>query len=286
MRSGLRVDYISSEPHASSMSVTQSLVVFVAAGATALATGLGALPFAFSRFRGDRLLGVSNALAAGVMLGASASLLIEGASRSPARVALGAAAGAVFVFGMQRLLGRVGSPDLGRLSGGDARKALLIIAVMTAHSAAEGVGVGASFGGGNELGLAITIAIAIHNIPEGIAISLVMVPRGSRVRSAALWSIFTSLPQPLLAVPAFLFVEQFRAILPAGLGFAAGAMVWMVWRELLPETIRQIPRRRVAAALDRRCVRRHARLPDLPARLAASRAAADLHFRLLRRGSS
>jgi zinc transporter, ZIP family len=230
------------------MPVTQSLIVFAAAGATALATGLGALPFAFSRFHGDRLLGVSNALAAGVMLGASASLIIEGAGRSLARVALGAAIGAAFVYGMQRLLSRIGTPDLGQLSGSDARKALLIIAVMTAHSAAEGVGVGASFGGGDALGLAITVAIAIHNIPEGVTISLVMVPRGSRVRSAALWSIFTSLPQPLLAVPAFLFVEQFRAILPVGLGFAAGAMVWMVWRELLPETIRQVPQRRVAFA--------------------------------------
>ena len=55
---------------------------------------------------------------------------------------------------------------------------------MTAHSAAEGVGVGAAFGGGDTLGIAITLAIAIHNIPEGLAISLVMVPRGSSVRSA------------------------------------------------------------------------------------------------------
>ena len=132
------------------------------------------------------------------------------------------------------------------MRGGDARRAVLIIAVMTAHSAAEGVGVGASFGGGDALGLAITIAIAIHNIPEGVTISLVMVPRGASVRSAALWSIFTSLPQPLLAVPAYLFVEQFTAILPAGLGFAAGAMVWMVWRELLPDAVRQIPTRRAA----------------------------------------
>jgi zinc transporter ZupT len=162
------------------------------------------------------------------------------------RVAVGAAAGAVFVFGMQYLLSHIGTPDIGQLTGGDARKALLIVAVMTAHSIAEGVGVGASFGGGDALGLAITIAIAIHNIPEGVTISLVMVPRGSRVRSAALWSIFTSLPQPLLAVPAFLFVEQFRAILPAGLGFAAGAMIWMVWHELLPETLVQLPSRRSA----------------------------------------
>ena len=59
--------------------MNQILIVFVAATATALATGLGALPFAFRSFRGERLLGVSNALAAGVMLGASASLIIEGA---------------------------------------------------------------------------------------------------------------------------------------------------------------------------------------------------------------
>lgn len=224
----------------------QTLIVFLAATATALATGLGALPFAFRRFQGERLLGASNALAAGVMLGASASLIIEGADRSVVRVGLGIVAGAAFVYGMQRLLNHVDSPDLGQLRGGDARRAVLIIAVMTAHSAAEGVGVGASFGGGNALGLAITIAIALHNIPEGVTISLVMVPRGASVRSAALWSIFTSLPQPLLAVPAYLFVEQFTAILPAGLGFAAGAMVWMVWRELLPEAIRQIPTRRAA----------------------------------------
>ena len=224
----------------------QVLIVFAGATVTALATGLGALPLAFDRFRGVGFLGISNALAAGVMLGASASLVIEGANRSAPRVAAGAAMGAVFVAGMRKLLARVGEPDIASLTGADARKALLIIAVMTAHSVAEGVGVGASFGGGDTLGVAITIAIAIHNIPEGAAISLVLVPRGTRVRTAALWSIFTSLPQPLLAVPAYLFVDQFRTILPVGLGFAAGAMVWMVWRELLPETIRQLPSRRVA----------------------------------------
>ena len=180
------------------------------------------------------MLGISNALAAGVMLGASASLLVEGVRRDAALVGAGAVAGALFVLALERFV-----------PGGNSRKALLVVAVMTAHSVAEGVGVGASFAGGDTLGIVIAFAIAIHNVPEGVAVSLVLVPRGASVRRAALWSIFTSLPQPLLAVPAFLFVEQFRSVLPAGLGFAAGAMIWMVWRELLPEALEQIPRRRV-----------------------------------------
>ena len=226
--------------------MTDVLIVFAAATATALATGLGALPFAFGRFQGDRLLGISNALAAGVMLGASTSLILEGADRSAVGVVLGIVAGGCFVVVLTRLFARFGSPDLDQLRGTDARRAVLVIAVMTAHSAAEGVGVGASFGGGDTLGIAITVAIAIHNIPEGVAISLVMVPRGARLRAATLWSICSSLPQPLLAVPAFLFVERFTTVLPAGLGFAAGAMIWMVWRELLPETLAQLPSRRAA----------------------------------------
>jgi len=134
---------------------------------------------------------------------------------------------------------------LGALRGEDAVKALLIVAVMTVHSVAEGVGVGAAFGGGETLGIVIAIAIAVHNVPEGLAISLVLVPRGTSVRAAAGWSIFSSLPQPLLAVPAFLFVDQFQGVLPAALAFAAGAMAWMVARELLPEALAQAPARAV-----------------------------------------
>ena len=210
------------------------LWVTLAAFVTALATGLGALPFAFVGTMSRRWLGVSNAIAAGFMLSASGLLLIEGAIRGVGRVAAGALAGAVFIYATHRL---IGGHELrfGELRGADARKAVLIVAVMTLHSFSEGVGLGVSYGGGAELGIFITIAIAIHNIPEGLAISLVLVPRGASVRSAAGWSIFSSLPQPLVAAPAFLFVEQFKPFLPAGLGFAGGAMVWLVFAELLPE---------------------------------------------------
>jgi ZIP family zinc transporter len=205
--------------------------VFVAALATACATGFGALPFAFKRHAAGRWLGPANAVASGVMLGASTSLVIEGAERSGGRTAIGVAAGAGFAFLAYRFVGKR-----------DARAAVLIVGVMTAHSAAEGIGVGAAFGDGDAFGLLIAASIAVQNIPEGLAISLVLVPRGTRVRTAAAWSVFSSLPQPLLAVPAFVFVEQFQAVLPIGLGFAAGAMLWMVARELLPEALRQGPR--------------------------------------------
>jgi zinc transporter ZupT len=105
-----------------------------------------------------------------------------------------------------------------------------------------------SFGDGETLGLLIAIAIAVHNIPEGLAISLVLVPMGVSVLRAGGWSVFSSLPQPLMAVPAFLLVEWFRPLLPVGLGFAAGAMAWMVAAQLLPDALRTTRPLPVAAA--------------------------------------
>jgi zinc transporter ZupT len=221
--------------------------VTAAAAVTCLATGLGAAPFLFLRNGLARnWLGLSNAIASGFMLAASVGLLWQGWSLGVGRLGLGALAGAVFIFGFRKLLGEDEDVALGRLTGSDARKALVVIAVMTAHSASEGVGVGVSYGGGEKLGLLITLAIAIHNIPEGLAISLVLVPRGATVRSAAGWSVFSSLPQPLIAPIAYLFVEQFKPFLPVGLGFAAGAMIWMVCSELLPEAIHDASRRTLA----------------------------------------
>jgi len=224
----------------------EALVVFVVALGTALATGLGALPFLVERLRVRTWLGPANAAAAGVMLGAAAGLVVEGIGRSAPGAALGALAGVVFVMVAESVVAHRDVLELGGLHGVDARKAVLIVGVMTVHSVAEGVGVGASFGGGAAFGLVIALAIAVHNVPEGFAISLVLVPRGASVRSAAAWSVFSSLPQPVMAVPAFLFVEQFASLLPAGLGFAAGAMAWMAAAELIPDALRHTSRLSVA----------------------------------------
>jgi zinc transporter ZupT len=214
--------------------------VFLYALVTALATGLGAVPFLFVREMPRRWLGFSNAVAAGLMTGASVGLLSEGLAYDAVRLGAGALIGVAFIIGSQRFL--TGHPylEFDTLRGADAMKALMIVGVMTIHSVSEGVGVGVAFGGGEALGIFITIAIAVHNIPEGLAISLVLVPRGGSVARAAAWSVFSSLPQPLLAVPAFLFVEVFATFLPVGLGFAAGAMIWMAFSELLPEAFADV----------------------------------------------
>jgi len=222
--------------------------VLAAAALTAVATGLGALPFLVFRDISGWWLGVADAVAAGLMLAASHGLISEGFHIGPGRTLGGILLGLGLIIAADKwVVPR--DLDVAELHGAGARKALLILGVMTAHSFAEGVGVGVSFGGGDKLELFITAAIAVHNIPEGLAISLVLIPRGTPVGKAAGWSIFTSLPQPLMAVPAFLFVLAFKPFLPVGLGLAAGAMIWMVFAELIPEALERTSGRAVGAAV-------------------------------------
>lgn len=228
--------------------MSETLLVFLYALATALATGLGALPFLFVRTLSQPFVAYSNAIAAGLMLGASFGLVSEGTGYGRGETLLGALLGVGFILATQRLMGDRDEEELvfEAARGEGARKMLLMLVVMTVHSFAEGVAVGVSFGGGLTLAAVITVAIAIHNIPEGVAITAVLRPQGVSIPRCAGWSIVSSLPQPLMAVPAFLFVESFRPALPYGLGFAAGAMVFMVLVELLPEAYEEGRRAPVA----------------------------------------
>jgi zinc transporter, ZIP family len=220
-------------------------VVFLYGLATALATGVGALPFAFMHRVSARTVAWTQAIASGLMLGASFGLILEGTVYGTAQTLAGGILGVAFILAGERFLSDR-EIELGDLKGAGARQMLLILAVMTLHSFAEGVAVGVAFGGGEKLALLITVAIAVHNVPEGLAISAVMRPKGKSVAVCAGWSVFSSLPQPLMAVPAFLFVDAFRPVLPYGLGFAAGAMVLMVFLELLPDAYQEASKTSVA----------------------------------------
>lgn len=184
-----------------------------------------------------------------MMIAASYSLLYEGwtfddpndMSTVPVhlRTIAGAFIGLVFINVTERLLSDYEDLSVGGLAGADAKRALLIFFVMTLHSFSEGVGIGVSFGGvhGSELGVFISASLAVHNIPEGLAMSVTLMPRGTSLVTAIVFAILTSIPQPLMAVPAYEFVHHFIPILPAGLGFAGGAMAWVALFELLKEAI-------------------------------------------------
>ncbi len=224
--------------------------VFFYALITAVATGLGALPFFLIKDLTRSWLGISNAVASGLMLAASFGLIYEGLDYDLWFTIFGIVIGLGFIIISQHFLEKYDNQfSIKNISRVDSSKILLIIGIMTLHSFTEGISVGVSFSGGLDLGLFITTAIAVHNIPEGLAISLVLIPRGASPLKAGLWSIFSSLPQPLMAVPAFLFVEIFRQYLPMGLGFAGGAMIWMVFAELIPDALEESKTSTVATTI-------------------------------------
>ena len=227
--------------------MSAATAVFGYALLTALATGLGAVPFALVSTVSPRAVAYANAIASGLMLGASFGLLTEGTHYGAWQAVVGAMLGVLFIFAADHFLKRR-TVGFGATRGARAQRMLMVVTVMTVHSFSEGVAVGVGFGGAATLAAVITLAIAVHNVPEGLAISAVLRPRGVSVLGCAGWSVVSSLPQPIMAVPAFLFVETFAPALSYGLGFAAGAMIFMVLVELLPEAYEQA-RKAVVASL-------------------------------------
>jgi len=281
--------------------------VFVAGLVTAIATGLGAIPFFLVDDVSDRWNVALWGIASGIMLSASLfGLVNEGLAESTAEgipwlLVLGLLAGVVLVVVANRVLegvnvggtpttdggkpvqspadadrtadhhhdgtegapnhhdGTEGAPDHhdhdhgfdpAAFAEADLKKLVLILGVLTVHSFPEGVAVGVSFaelgleGGVTAFGFVVpvlaifmTVAISIHNIPEGLAISIPL-----RAMDVSEWrmvgaAIFSSLPQPIGAVIAFVFVRWAREFLPFGFGFAAGAMVYLVLSEFIPDAL-------------------------------------------------
>ncbi|MFW5983994.1 MAG: ZIP family metal transporter [Halobacteria archaeon] len=225
-------------------------LVFVAGFITALATGIGALPFFFFDEISDRGNVFLWGLASGIMVAASLFGLVEEglAEGTPAEIAVGALAGVVLVVVAHEIIIDA-DVDPRDYEEADFKKLVLILGILTVHSFPEGIAVGVSFADLNLTGpeflgftvplLAVfmTLAISIHNIPEGTAISIPLKAMGVSKWRMVWWAVFSSLPQPVGAVIAFAFVRIAREFLPFGFGFAAGAMVYLVLTEFLPEAL-------------------------------------------------
>ena len=209
-----------------------------------LATGLGVIPLAFTNRLAPRWEGLASAVAGGMMLSASLFTLADKAIRIGGvwPVAFGLLAGSAF-FTLTAWLVARGDWKIQDLSGADSKRAVLILVAMFVHSIPEGVAIGVGFGTGElSFGLLLALAIGIHNIPEGAAVSLPLRAKGVGLWACAGYAILTSLPQPVFALPAYLLVETFKPLLPIGLGFAGGAMVFLVAAELIPESLERCSR--------------------------------------------
>lgn len=225
--------------------------VFWVALMTDLATGLGALPFAFVRNLSLPWQGMMTSAAAGMMLSASVFTLTGEAMKSGAlwQVLAGLLAGAAFFSWTARLV-HGNEWTIGALSADESRQGILVLVAMFIHSIPEGIAVGVGYATGEMgFGLLLATAIAVHNIPEGIAVSMPLRARGISVTKCVGYAILTSAPQPIAAVPAFLLVSVFRPLLPLGLGFAGGAMIFLVAFELLPESLERCSREQTAWAM-------------------------------------
>lgn len=218
--------------------------------AMACAAGLGAVPFFFVKKLSTHWSAVATAVACGVMFAASFDLIHEGQPYGAHLVIAGVFLGGLFINIMQKWLDSRGDVHFGHLHGNRARRLVLMVGIMAAHAVGEGCGVGVSFCGerGWAQGVLTTIAIGVHNVPEGLAKATVLVSQGASAKEALFWSIVTCLPQPLVAVPSFIFVDMFAVLLPTALGFAAGCMIWMVFAELLPEALEGAKPSEIASA--------------------------------------
>lgn len=232
-----------------------ALAFVVLAGlVTCLATGFGALPFFLVDEIPDRWTVGLWGFASGIMLSASGfGLILQGLDYGTvSEVGLGAFAGVVLVVLAHDVV-MDAEIDPEEFATADFRKLVLILGVLTVHSFPEGVAVGVSFANlGLEsaentlvvlgfsmpvLAVFMTVAISIHNVPEGLAVSIPLKNLGMSKWRMVGAAVFSSLPQPIGAGIAFVFVRWARVFLPYGFGFAAGAMTYLVLTEFVPEAL-------------------------------------------------
>lgn len=219
---------------------------------TFLATALGAATVFF--FKKDIPHGMQRAFlgfAAGVMIAASVwSLLIPAMEMaenagSPAWIptAGGFVLGAAFLLVLDRLLPHLhpGSSEPEGMKSSLARTTMLVLAV-TLHNVPEGLAVGLAFGLAGESSamslsgaLALSLGMALQNFPEGAAISLPLKKEGLSNTRSFVYGALSGIVEPIAGVLGVLAAGAVTGIMPWLLAFAAGAMIYVVVEELIPE---------------------------------------------------
>lgn len=197
----------------------------------------------------DGLLGFTG----GVMVAASFwSLLAPGIEMSPGEgfvkvipAAVGFGLGALFIFGLDKVLPHI-HINFKETEGIKTpwHKTTLLVLAITLHNIPEGLAVGVLFGGvaagipeASITGaVALAIGIGIQNFPEGIAVSMPMRRLGSSRLKSFWYGQLSAIVEPIAAVVGAIAVSFFTPLLPYALAFAAGAMIFVVVEEVIPET--------------------------------------------------
>jgi len=214
----------------------------IASLAAGLATGAGAIPILFTKRISDKLLDVMLGFSAGVMLAATSfSLIIPAIDLSGPLVAVfGLVLGAFVLHIVDRSI-----PHLHPFMGAEGPpsklpRVWLFVLAITIHNFPEGLAVGVSFGGGDvAAGLVIAMAIGLQNMPEGLAVALPLLREGYTQGKSLWYAFLTGIVEPVGGLLGVALVSIFHPILPWGLAFAAGAMLFVVSDEMIPESHRK-----------------------------------------------
>lgn len=216
-----------------------------------LATILGVLPLLVIRTITPRRQAWLMGLGAGVMLAAVAfSLLVPAIAAARAAttqplsaaslVAVGLLIGAGFVWLLHTY-----SPHEHFIKGHDGRprsslrRAWLFVIAITLHNVPEGLSVGVGFGTGDTaIGLPLAIGIGLQNIPEGMVVAGALLAEGYSKGRAFLVALLSGLVEPVGGLIGALALTVAQSLLPWGLAFAAGAMLYVVSEEIIPESHR------------------------------------------------
>lgn len=219
---------------------------------TSAATGLGAAPVLICRRIGATTQAVLLGAGAGVMLAASAFSLmmpalaegevVAGSQLGGASlVVLGVALGAFALLAIDRLLPHEHFVK-GIEGGGDAarfKRIWLLVIALALHNLPEGLATGVGFAGGDATsGETIAIGIALQNIPEGLVVAASLWALGYSRLAAAGISFATGLVEVLGGLLGVAIAALATVALPVGLAFAAGAMLFVVSHEVVPESHR------------------------------------------------